>query len=101
MHDKVKYENKTLEIHYDDYGNDGRNYGELFDFLGDYDVITASEIGQDVIVMNEIVFQFSHMDEGRLQKDKYVYLSEVSSLKDFIDFEDVQHVNFYKWYYSL
>ena len=40
--DSVKYENKVLTIQYKNYGKNGRNYGDLFDFLGDYDIITAS-----------------------------------------------------------
>lgn len=100
MPDKVKYKNRSLEIHYDGYGTDGRNYGELFDFLGDFDIVTASEIGQDVIIMSGIVFLFSPFDESRLRDKNYVQLPEVGSLNTFIDLTNKDHIDFYNWYYG-
>lgn len=100
MKDNATFENGLLTISYPNYGNDGRNYCELFDFLGDFDIITANELGQDVIVMSEIVFMFSNFDEGRLAKDSCIELEAVSSLKEFADPTNQDHREFLEWYYN-
>lgn len=98
--DKIEYRNNALTIHFRNYGDDGRNYGELFDFLGDFDIVTASEIGQDIIVMSDNVFQFTHSDECKLRRDSFVVLERECSLKEYIDKNDSNHLNFLQWYYN-
>ncbi|WP_304065576.1 hypothetical protein [Pedobacter glucosidilyticus] len=100
MRDNATFQNGILKISYPNYGKDGRNYCELFDFLGDFDIITANEIGQDVIVMSEIVFMFSNFDEGRLKRESCIELEAISSLKEFVDAENPEHREFLEWYYN-
>ncbi|MFN3850332.1 MAG: hypothetical protein ACK4NY_12935 [Spirosomataceae bacterium] len=98
--DNALYENEALLIIYPNYGKDSRNYGELFDFLSDYDIITASEIGDDVIVMSGIVFFFREYDEIELSKKGLVELKKFALLENFINFKDKCHLTFYKWYHG-
>ncbi|MCA0362692.1 MAG: hypothetical protein LCH67_01495 [Bacteroidetes bacterium] len=98
MKESVSYRNGILKITFPDYGKDGRNYGELFDFLGDFDIITASELGQDVIVMSDTVFMFTNSDEGQLARNSYIELGQVCFLKDFIEPANAVHTDFLKWY---
>jgi hypothetical protein len=100
MKDLVSYKDGTLSIQFAKYGQDGRNYCELFDFLGNYDIITANELGQDVIVMSEIVFMFSNFDEGRLKREYCIDLEAISTLKEFVDAENPAHQDFLEWYYK-
>lgn len=98
--DFVKYKDDTLCIYYSDYGIENRNYDCLFDFLGEYDIITASELEQDIIIMSNEVFLFTNQDEGMLARKGFVDLSRISSLKEFIDVKNDRHLNFVNWYYS-
>ena len=98
--DGVKYENNILNICYSNYGAENRNYDALFDFLGDFDIVTASELGNDVIIMSNEVFNFSHQDEQKLRKNTFVELEKISSLNEFIDNNNEEHIDFMKWYNS-
>lgn len=100
MKNIVKYKNGILTISYSNYGGENRNYCQLFDFLGDFDIITANELGQDVIVMSDIIFIFSSFDEGRLKRDGIVELEAMSTLQEFIDLENPDHYEFLEWYYN-
>ena len=96
---RVKTSKNEIIIHYERYGSEHSNYGELFDFLGDYDIITASEIGQDVIIMSGEVFLFRFEDERKLQKTSTVTLKKICSLEEYIDKNNVDDLEFLKWYY--
>ena len=98
MTDFVFYQNDTLKINYLNYGKKGRNYSELFDFLGNFDIITASEIGQDSILMDNDVFLFTSLHEVFLRNNSFVNVPKISSLKDFIDYKNEDHIAFLKWY---
>ena len=100
MNDLVLFQNGILTIFYPKYGTKDRNYDSLFDFLGDYDIITASEIGKDTIVMSESVFLFTNDDEQTLKNDGYVSLTLISDLKSYIDKDNENHINFLNWYYN-
>ncbi len=101
MSDSIEYKDNLLRINYADYGFEGRNYDALFDFLGDFDIITASEIGQDVILFDSDVFYFTKNDEQKLKENGFVLLKKVSNIVDFIDFNDVEQETFYKWYMRI
>ena len=96
--DNALYENGVLSIIYSNYGKNNRNYGELFDFLSDYDIITASEIGDNVIVMSDIVFFFTEYDEIELSKR----LSEGQKALYFFWYLDAQVTNggFIQFYWN-
>ena len=96
--DSVKYENNILSIRYSNYGAENRNYDALFDFLGDCDIVTASELGNDVIVMSNEIFNFSHQDEQKLRKNAFVELEKISYLNEFIDNNNKEHIDFIHWY---
>lgn len=98
MMESVNYENGVLKIHYSKYGEEGRNYDELFNFLGDFDIITASEIGQDVIVLSGEVFLFTSMDEGILKRNSFVEIEKLCSLTEFIEKNNQDHIDFLNWY---
>jgi hypothetical protein len=42
--------------------------------MWNFDIVTANEIGQNVIVMSGLVFMFTNFDEGRLSRILYVEL---------------------------
>lgn len=103
MNDSIDFnqENSILRINYENYGTSNRNYSELFDFLGDFDIITASEIGENVILFDSDVFYFTKNDEQKLKENGFVLLKKVSNIVDFIDFNDVEQETFYKWYMRI
>ena len=95
---EVAFQKNEIHISYPNYGADGRNYGELFDFLADYDIITASEIGQDAILMSSNVYLFSIQDEFILRRTGQISLSKECSIEDYIDKDNPEHQSFLKWY---
>jgi hypothetical protein len=98
--DNIKYEDNQLIINYSNYGSESRNYGDLFDFLGDFDIVTASELGQDEIVMSGIVFSFTSQDEARLKRQGSVILTKELELAEYIERENNNHLEFLRWYSS-
>ena len=97
--DRVKVSKNKITIYYNGYGSKNRNYSELFDFLGDFDIITASEIDVDVIVRSGEVFYFSNLDEFTLKSTSKITLERVCLLENYIDKNNKDHVEFLKWYY--
>lgn len=98
--DNIKYEDNQLIINYSNYGLENRNYGDLFDFLGDFDIVTASELGQDEIVMSGIVFRFTPQDEARLKQQGSVILTKELELTEYVNRENNNHIEFLTWYNS-
>jgi hypothetical protein len=96
--DKIEFANNRLKIFFRDYGKIGRNYSELFDFLGDFDKVTASEIGANVIVMSGDIYFFTLKDESKLQKNSVVEIERQCLLEEFIDVSNQDHLDFFKWY---
>lgn len=96
--EKVTFTDGNLIIQYPGYGTEGRGYGELFDMLGDHDVITASEIGQDVVLMSGTVFRFTDADESTLEETGSVTLASECSLDEWLDLDEPAHVDFKSWY---
>lgn len=88
-------DDKSLYIQYANYGDDGNNYGELFDWLGDKDIITASELGNDMIVHDGDVYLFTHQDEHILKREGSVTLKKEGTINEF----DTDG-SFSKWYYN-
>lgn len=101
--DNVIYNNDTneLTIIYPNYGSENRNRGELFDYLGDFDIIIANELHPDAIIMSGDLYLFSNSDEEILSRNGSITLGLYSTLDDFIDFEDNDQVSFYNWYNHL
>lgn len=96
--EKVTVTKNNIHISYSNYGSEGRNYGELFDFLGDSDIITASEIGQDIILMANHVYSFSVQDEFKLKRTGKISLNKECSLEDYIEMDNPEHLEFLQWY---
>lgn len=95
---KLTFTKDEILISYSNYGSKGRNYGELFDFLGDSDIITASEIGQSVVLMANSVYFFSIQDEFVLKRTGKISLSKECSLEDYIETDNPDHISFLQWY---
>lgn len=95
---KVTFTENEILISYSNYGSEGRNYGELFDFLGDSDIITAAEIGQDVVLMANKVYSFSVQDEFILKRTGKISLSKECNLEDYIESDNPDHISFLRWY---
>lgn len=98
MKEAVYYKDGVLTIIYPNYMSINRKYGELFDWLGDMDIITASELGQDYICMDCIVFLFTDNDEYELMKNGKVSIKEIGALDTILDFSNKNHRDFYNWY---
>ena len=98
MNDSIEYKDDLLRINYENYGDKNRNYDALFDLLGDFDIITASEIGDDVIIFDSDVFYFTKNDEQKLKENGFVILQKVDFLANFINHDDKEQKSFYKWY---
>ncbi len=97
--DQVSYNEETKEITiiYPNYeSSDNRRRSDLFDFLGDEDIVIANEIHPDAIVMSGDVYFLSNEDEGVLHQTGEVTLSFHSTLEDYCDSNDP----FLKWYYN-
>lgn len=99
MKDRVTFNENSIIITYANYGNDGRNYGELFDFLGYFDIITASELGRDVILLDSEVYFFRDQDECKLRRDGVIELFNECLLEDYIEKDNPEHSAFLQWYY--
>lgn len=98
--DKVEFYDNYIIITYHNYGKEGRNYGELFDFLGNYDIITASELGKDIITVEYDIYLFRDEDESDLRENGAVRLNFLSHLKDYINPEKENHRDFIRWFYN-
>ena len=85
----------SITIHYQNYGEDGRNYGELFDFLGDSDIITASELGKDFVVCEGDIYLFTNSDERVLKEKGSVTIQKTGETTE--DYEE-SNQEFYNWY---
>lgn len=90
----------VLTIRYANYGNEDRNYDALFDYLGDFDIITASEIGEDIIISNEEVYKFTKKNELALSINGFVKLDRISCLEEYLDMENESHKSFSEWFYN-
>lgn len=101
MKQTVLYKKGILTIMYSHYMEEGRRYEDLFDWLGDNDIITASEIGEDCICMAGTVFRFTDADERVLMKNGIVSLQEAVPLEEYLDFQNEKHCCFYKWYNNI
>lgn len=100
--DSVFYKNGQLTIRYAYYGQyENRQYGDLFDWLGDFDIITASEIHRNYICMSEEVFVFSEDDEIHLEEYGEVKLNSIGFLDDILDLQNPHHLDFNNWYYNI
>lgn len=96
---KVEYQNEILTIEFAGYGTGNINYNELFDFLGENDIITASEIGEDCILMSNELFLFTHKDEQILKDTGKVQLERKCTLRDWVVEKNIPlDNNFVKWY---
>lgn len=98
--DEIIYNHDTneLTIVFANYGTPDRNRSELFDWLGDYDIIMANELHPDAIIMSGDIYHLTDLDEARLAKEGGVTLRFLSTLDDYIDFEDENEASFYNWY---
>lgn len=100
FNDRVEVRDTQITIYYSGYyDSDDRCYSDLLDFLGDSDIITSPEIGQDVIVMSGEVYFFRHRDEIKLKNTSKVTLERFCSLEEYIDKNNQNDLNFMEWYY--
>lgn len=97
MKDLVEIGTGTIRIVYPNYGDDGRNYGDLFDWLSDADIITASELGENYVINCGDIYLFSHRDENELKEKGEVTLHIYGWLADYKESDK----NFYNWYYGI
>lgn len=97
MKEAVEINTGTIKITYENYGDEGRNYGELFDLLGGFDIVTASEIKENFIAYDGDIYIFSHRDEQRLADDGSVTIYIYGSVEDYKESDK----EFYNWYYNL
>lgn len=96
----VHFDNETqsLEIIFKDYGQDHTTRSDLFDFLGDFDIIQANELHENAIVWGDSVFLFDNQLESELVKNGIVKIPKDSDLLDFIDLDIPNHRGFMVWY---
>lgn len=101
MKDKFSYDAETMSITivYPNYGEEGRGYGELFDWLGEHDVVTASDVSSDLIVMSDFCYEFTHQDEAELETEGSVTLSYVGTIDEQVEDADTEEAREYlEWY---
>lgn len=92
------YNQKTKEItiQYPDYGTEGRNYGNLFGWLSDFDVVTGSELGDDIILLDGLIYFLTSQKEIELARTGKITLSNQGHINDYRK----DNPDFYNWYYS-
>lgn len=96
LKDSVEFEGNKITINYSNYGSDNKYYGDLFDWLSQFDIITASEIKEDCVIFSGKLLDFTHFDEMILAKKESVTLFIKEDLKNYKD----KNRDFYNWYYN-
>lgn len=73
----------------------------FFEWLGDFDIVTAHEIKDDFVCAAGILYRFSDMDLLHLINNGKIILQCVGPLKDYINMERDCERDFYLWYNHL
>jgi len=66
----------------------------MWDFLNDYDVVQATELGVGYIIMDGIVYDLGDRDLSELDKHGTINLLPVGEIEDFKQ----ENKSFYNWY---
>ena len=90
----------SFEVQYDQYGSEGRNLGELFDWLGDEaDIIQANELYQFCCIDDcGNIFDFTNEDEYVLAKRGIIELFYTGETIE--DYKE-KNPDFYNWYWGI
>jgi len=103
MKDSFFYNNrdKSIKINYSNYyKNDERTYSDLFDFLSQFNVITASELGNDEIIYEGSIYFFSELDELILMNSGQIKLRYFAELNNYCNKTINAHKDFLTWYFN-
>lgn len=93
------YDGDTITIQFDKYGSEGRNLGELFDWLGDMGIVQCNEIEQFYISDDcGNLFIFDNQDENVLAKKGIVELKATGKTVE--DYKE-SHKDFYNWFFNI
>ncbi len=94
-----EYNGNVMTIQFDKYGSEGRNLGELFDWLGDLGIIQCNEIEQFYISDDcGNLFVFDNQDEMVLTKKGIV---ELKATGETIEDYKESHEDFYNWFFNI
>lgn len=93
---------RVMKITYPGYQNrldKPRGYDSLMDFLGDNNIVTADEIVPDMIVDNEHnAYILDYHKLAELRDKCFTKLESIGVLEDFINKNDMKHMNYYNWF---
>ena len=91
----------SFTIIYPNYGTKNRNLGNLMDWLDNFDIVTASELGGLEIIYNKDVYKFGLAEEFNLARFGKISLRRLDKLDNYLDLSCEEHVSFRNWYYNL
>lgn len=95
-----EYNGDNMTIQFDKYGSEGRNLGELFDWLGEEaGVVQCNEIEQFYISDDcGNLFIFDNQDEKVLAREGIIELKATGETVE--DYKD-SHEDFYNWFFNI
>lgn len=100
--DDKERKKRVMKITYPGYQNrldKPRGYDSLMDFLGDNNIVTADEIVPDMIVDNEHnAYILDYHKLAELRDKCFTKLESIGVLEDFINKNDMKHMNYYNWF---
>ena len=95
---EVRYNNETKSLTIKSGGfkiENGEQYGEMWDLLGDFDIVQANEIKQDYLAFEGAVYELNDSDISKLSSTGGVVLEYLGTVEELAD------ENFINWYYNL
>lgn len=100
MKDFFDYQDNKITITYPNYGSEGRNLGELFDWLGDIAHFTQANELYQFACLDDCgnIFEFTNSDEVKLSKEGKVVLESTGETIN--DYKET-HKDFYNWFLTL
>lgn len=87
---KYNQENKELTINTSD---SNFEFSEMFDLLGDLEIVQANEIKQNYIAFEGLVYELDDLSISKLQINKKITLPYIGTVKELAD------ESFINWYY--
>ena len=99
-HDTIECCSDGMIITYHGYRqSDDRQYPDLMDWLGDSDIVTASEIEEGCWFMGGSVYYVGDNESEELYRVGMVKVPLIGELWDMIDYSNQSHIEFIRWYY--
>lgn len=103
MENDIIYKENELTIKYK-FNEDTNFFDELdtfLDWLGDWDIVTASELEKDSICATGYLYKFTEPEFDKLYYEGKVTLKKIAYLDDYVNMNKENERGFFNWYYGL